>query len=85
LEKAKIKALEDYQHQTFMITWMMENMKSERMKITIQSEDELLKVAEEAIKIIANLRKFTKQWEESYGVELKKERNVGKLWQINYR
>ena len=48
------------------------------MKITIQSEDELLKVAEEAIKIIANLRKFTKQWEESYGVELKKRK---KCWE----
>lgn len=41
------------------------------MKIKIQSEEELLKIAEQAIKIIANLRKFTKLWEETHGVKLK--------------
>jgi hypothetical protein len=41
------------------------------MKIIIKDEDELINVAEEAIRIIANLRKFTKLWEKSFGVELK--------------
>jgi hypothetical protein len=41
------------------------------MKIKIKDEDELIGIAEEAIRIIANLRKFTKLWEESFGVELK--------------
>lgn len=41
------------------------------MKIKIKDEDELLGIAGEAIRIIANLRKFTKLWEESFGVELK--------------
>lgn len=41
------------------------------MKIKIQSEEELIKIAEQAIKVIANLRKFTKLWDESHGVELK--------------
>lgn len=41
------------------------------MKIKVQSEQELVSLAEEAIKIIANLRKFTKLWDESHGVELK--------------
>ena len=41
------------------------------MKIFVKDEDELISVAEEAIRIIANLRKFTKLWEESFGVELK--------------
>lgn len=41
------------------------------MKIKIQSEEELIKIAEQAIKVIANLRKFTKLWEETHGVILK--------------
>lgn len=48
------------------------------MKVKVKSEQELLKVAEEAIQVIANLRKFTKLWEESYGVELK---NRKKCWE----
>lgn len=41
------------------------------MKIIINSEDELISVAEEALHILANLRKFTALWENSHGVELK--------------
>jgi hypothetical protein len=41
------------------------------MKIKIQSEEELTSVCEEALHIIANLRKFTKLWEQDFGVELK--------------
>lgn len=48
------------------------------LKIKIQSEQELITVAENAIKIIANLRKFTKRWEETHGVELK---NRKKCWE----
>jgi CTP:phosphocholine cytidylyltransferase-like protein len=48
------------------------------MKIKVNNEAELLKIAEEAIQVIANLRKFTKLWEESYGVELK---NRKKCWE----
>lgn len=40
------------------------------MKIIINSEEELKKVAEQAIHILANLRKFTRLWNESHGVEL---------------
>jgi hypothetical protein len=48
------------------------------MEIKINSEQELIKVAEEAIRVISNLRKFTKLWEESYGVELKERK---KRWE----
>lgn len=48
------------------------------MKVTIHNEQQLITTAEEAIKIIANLRKFTKLWEEGYGVEL---RNRKKYWE----
>jgi hypothetical protein len=41
------------------------------MKIKIQSEEELISVCEEALHIISNLRKFTKLWEQEFGVELK--------------
>lgn len=41
------------------------------MKITISSEKELIEVAQEALHIIANMRKFQKLWEQDYGVELK--------------
>lgn len=42
------------------------------MKIIIQSEDELIKVAAEALHILSNLRKFTRLWEETHGVVLKR-------------
>lgn len=42
------------------------------MKIKIQSEEELLKVATEALHILANLRHFTKKWNETHGYELKR-------------
>lgn len=48
------------------------------MKIKIESEQDLINIAEEAIKIIANLRKFTKLWKETYGVELKQRK---KCWE----
>ena len=48
------------------------------MRIKISSEQQLITTAEEAIKIIANLRKFTKLWEEGYGAEL---RNRKKYWE----
>lgn len=41
------------------------------MKIKIQSEQELIDVCTEALHVLSNLRKFTKLWEESYGVDLK--------------
>lgn len=41
------------------------------MKIKITSEQELVNVAEELIHVIANLRKFTRLWEETHGVDLK--------------
>lgn len=41
------------------------------MKIKINSEQELIGVCEEALHIIANLRKFTKLWEQEHGIELK--------------
>jgi len=49
------------------------------MKVTIKNEQELLKITEEAIRVIANLRKFTKLWEETYGVELKTKK---KGWEV---
>lgn len=48
------------------------------MKIQVTNEQDLIKIAEEAIRVLANLRKFTKLWEESYGVELK---NRKKYWE----
>lgn len=48
------------------------------MKIHVTNEQDLIKIAEEAIRVLANLRKFTKLWEESYGVELK---NRKKYWE----
>jgi hypothetical protein len=48
------------------------------MKIIINSEDELISKAEEAINILINLRKFSTLWEQSYGVELK---NKKKMWE----
>lgn len=45
------------------------------MKIKVTNEQELLKITEEAIHVLANLRKFTKLWQESYGVELKARKN----------
>jgi hypothetical protein len=50
------------------------------MKIQIRNEEELLKITEEAIRVIANLRKFTKLWEESYGIQLKDRK---KCWEKN--
>lgn len=41
------------------------------MKIKIDSEQELIDVAQDALHVLANLRKFTKLWEESHGVQLK--------------
>lgn len=49
------------------------------MKVKIKNEEELVKVAEELIHILTNLRKYTKLWEESYGVVLKtKKKNFEK-------
>lgn len=48
------------------------------MNIKIDSEQELIKIAQEAIRIIVNLRHSTTRWEESYGVELK---NKKKNWE----
>lgn len=42
------------------------------MIIKISSEEQLVSVATELIHVIANLRKFTKLWEETHGVELKR-------------
>lgn len=50
------------------------------MKVIIASEEQLLKAAEEAIKIIANLRKFTVLWEQEHGCEL---RNRKKCWEAH--
>lgn len=44
------------------------------MKIKISSEEELLVIAAEAIRVLANLRKFTRLWEESHGVVLKEKK-----------
>jgi hypothetical protein len=41
------------------------------MKILIQTEEELLQVTSELIHVLCNLRKFTKLWEQDFGVELK--------------
>lgn len=41
------------------------------MIIKINSEEELISVATEALHIISNLRKFTKLWEETHGTVLK--------------
>lgn len=48
------------------------------MKIKLSSEQELIDTATEAIHILSNLRKFTKLWEQGYGVEL---RNRKKYWE----
>lgn len=45
------------------------------MKITITSEEELLKLAKEALHILSNLRHFTKKWNENHGVQLKQRKN----------
>jgi len=37
------------------------------MKIIIHSEEELIKVATEALHILNNLRRTTKDWKEHYG------------------
>ncbi len=50
------------------------------MIIKIKDEEELVNMCREAIYILSNLRKFTKLWEESYGVELKKRK---KGWEAN--
>lgn len=50
------------------------------MKIKVNSEEELIKITEEAIRIIANLRKFTRLWQETHGVELKERK---KCWERN--
>jgi len=44
------------------------------MKIKIHSEEELVQVAAELIHALANLRKFTKLWDESHGVDLKRQK-----------
>lgn len=41
------------------------------MKIIVKDEEELVKIAEEALHILSNLRKFTKLWEDQYGSILK--------------
>lgn len=41
------------------------------MKIKVTSEQELVNVATELLHCLCNLRKFTKLWEENYGVEIK--------------
>jgi hypothetical protein len=46
------------------------------MNIKISSEQELIEVATEAIRVLANLRKFTMLWEESHGVVLKDKKKV---------
>lgn len=48
------------------------------MKVIISSEERLVEVAEQAIKIIANLRKYTTLWEQTHGSEL---RNRKKYWE----
>jgi hypothetical protein len=44
------------------------------MKIKIKDEDELISVAEDLIYVLVNLRKFTKLWEGTYGVDLKRQK-----------
>lgn len=41
------------------------------MKIKVTSEDELLTICADALHVLTYLRKYTKLWEENYGVELK--------------
>jgi hypothetical protein len=41
------------------------------MNIKVTNEQELLKITEEAIHIITNLRHFTKKWNEGHGYELR--------------
>lgn len=41
------------------------------MKITIHSEEELIQVTKELVHVLCNLRKFSKLWEQEYGVKLK--------------
>jgi len=41
------------------------------MNIKISSEEELIKVATEALHILSNMRRFQKAWEQDFGVELK--------------
>lgn len=41
------------------------------MKIKIESEDELMEVAKEALHLLVNIRHYTKAWEETHGAELK--------------
>jgi len=44
------------------------------MIVKINSEEELIQVAEELIHVITNLRKFTLLWEKNYGVVLKQQK-----------
>jgi len=46
------------------------------MNIKVTDEQELLDLAAEAVHILTNLRHYTKLWEESYGVELKRRKKV---------
>jgi hypothetical protein len=48
------------------------------MIVKINSEQELFDLAEELLRIITNLRHYTKLWEESYGVVL---RDRKKCWE----
>lgn len=48
------------------------------MRVTIKSEEELIEVAQEAIRILVNLRHSSKAWEEDYGVEKKRSK---KKWE----
>lgn len=41
------------------------------MKIKIESEEELLQVASEAIHVLTNLRYWTMEWEREHGSELR--------------
>lgn len=41
------------------------------VKVKISSEERLEQVAAELIHVLANLRKFTKLWEATHGVQLK--------------
>lgn len=49
------------------------------MKIKISNEEELVKVAQEAIHILANLRKFSDLWNIHHGSDLK-ERKM--YWEV---
>jgi hypothetical protein len=48
------------------------------MKIKIETDDELKKIAEELLHILVNLRHSTKLWSEHYGAELS---NKKKRWE----